>query len=377
MPKDFYEILGVAKTASPEEIKKAYRTLAHQHHPDKAGGDEAKFKEINAAYQVLSNPEKRKQYDQYGQTFEQAGRQGGFGGGFSWDDFTRAQGGGPFGGGFRQQGAEFDFSDLGDAFGDLFGFGRSSGSRRRTQQQKGSDIEADLTIDFREAAFGTEKTFELYKQVVCTHCHGNGAEPGSKIETCQTCGGSGQVEQVQRTILGAFRSVGVCPECHGEGKRTTKKCRECHGEGRVKESEKIKVKVPAGIASGETIRLAGKGEAGPRGSSAGDLFLNIKVLPDPEFKREGDNVHSVIEISFPQAALGDKVPVMTLDGEVMLKIPSGTQSGRIFRLPDKGVTHLRARGRGDHMVTVIVVTPEHLSREQKQLIEQLKELDKD
>jgi molecular chaperone DnaJ len=376
MAKDFYEILGVSKGASPEEIKKAYRTLAHQHHPDKAGGDEAKFKEINAAYQVLSNPEKRQQYDQFGQTFEQAGRQGGFGGGFSADDFARAQGGGPFGGGFRQQGAEFDFSDLGDVFGDLFGFGRSGGSRRRTQQQKGSDIEADMTIDFRDSAFGTEKTFELYKQVVCTHCHGNGAEPGSKIETCQTCGGSGQVEQIQRTILGAFRSVGVCPECHGEGKRTSRKCRECRGEGRVKESEKIKVKVPAGIASGETIRLAGKGEAGPRGSSAGDLFLNIKVLPDPEFKREGDNVHSVIEISFPQAALGDKVPVVTLDGEVMLKIPSGTQSGRIFRLQDKGITHLRARGRGDHMVTVIVVTPEHLSRDQKHLIEQLGELDK-
>ncbi|MFH1207524.1 MAG: molecular chaperone DnaJ [Patescibacteria group bacterium] len=369
MTKDYYNILGVSKGASAEEIKKAYRTLAHQHHPDKSGGDEAKFKEINEAYQVLSSPQKRQQYDQYGQTFDQAQRQGGFGGGggFSWDDFARA------GGGFQGQNANFDFGDLGDVFGDLFGFGGSSRSRRSRRAKQGGDIQTEMKIDFREAVFGVEKLVDLYKLSVCAHCRGNGAEPGTKIETCSTCDGSGQVRQVQQTILGAFQSVGVCPECQGEGKKASKKCRECGGSGRSKATEQIKVQIPAGISEGETIRLSGKGEAGTRGSSAGDLYITMRVKPDPDFTREKDDILSDVSIAFSQAALGTKVPIMTLDGEVMLHIPSGTQSGKVFKLNDKGVPHLRSRGRGDHLVTVTVVTPPHLSREQKRLLEELRQ----
>ncbi|MFA6098713.1 MAG: molecular chaperone DnaJ [Patescibacteria group bacterium] len=373
MAKDYYNILGVAKGASQEEIKKAYRKLAHQHHPDKSSGNEAKFKEINEAYQVLGNAEKRQQYDQFGQAFGQSGPGGA--GGFSWEDFSRAGGAGPFGGGFRQQGAEFDMGDLGDIFGDLFGFGRSTGSRRSRRTARGSDIQADLTIEFRESVFGVEKTLDLYKQTLCLHCQGNGAEPGSKIETCPTCKGAGQVEQIQRTILGAMRSVGVCPACHGEGKIYSVKCKQCGGDGRVKETEKIKVKIPSGIAEGEVMRLSGKGEAGLKGSQAGDLFLNIHVEPDPEFIRKGDDIISELAVSISQAALGDKISVNTLDGEVTLKIPSGTQSGKVFRLKDKGVPHLRSRGRGDHLITVIVEIPTRLSRQQKKLFEELANTD--
>jgi molecular chaperone DnaJ len=374
MAKDYYDILGVSKNATQDEIKKAYRKLAHQYHPDKAGGNEEKFKEINAAYQVLSKTDKRKQYDQFGSGFEQAGAGAGAGG-FSWEDFSRAGGGGPFGGGFQQQNVEFDMGDLGDVFGDLFGFGRRGRSQRTRQASPGNDIQTEMNIEFREAVFGAEKVIDLYKNVLCKHCSGNGAEPGTKIETCKTCGGNGQVEQVQRTILGALRSVVVCPDCRGEGKKVSKKCKQCHGEGRVKESERIKVKIPAGISEGETIRLAGKGEAGLKGMTSGDLYITLRVTPDPEFKREGDDIFSETEISFSQAALGDKISVNTLDSEVMLKIPAGTQSGKVFKLKEKGVPHLRTRGRGDHLVTVNVMTPSKLSRKQKQLLEELAEIE--
>ncbi len=372
MAKDYYATLGVSKGATADEIKKAYRTLAHQHHPDKSGGDEAKFKEINEAYQVLGNVEKRKQYDQFGSTFDQAGGGAGGFGGFSWDDFARAGGAGPFGGS-RQQNVEFDFGDLGDVFGDLFGFGRAAGGRRSRRTTGGGDIQSEMELGFREAVFGVEKVVELYKNVVCPHCSGNGAEPGTKITTCKTCGGSGQVEQIQRTILGAMRSVGVCPECRGEGKIASQRCKTCRGDGRVRETEKIKVKIPAGISDGETIRLAGKGEAGSRGAAAGDLYITLRVAPDPGFKRKNDNILSDISVSFSQAALGSKIAVSTLDGEVMLKIPAGTQSGKVFKLSDRGVPHLRARGRGDHLVTVTVETPTSLSKKQKKLLEELAE----
>jgi len=372
MAKDYYDILGVSKGASQDEIKKAFRKMAHQYHPDKAGGNEAKFKEINEAYQVLSNSEKRSQYDQYGQTFEQAQRQGGFGG-FSWQDFAR-QSGGPFGGGFRTENVEFDFGDLGDIFGDLFGFGGRSRTRRTRERRKGQDVEISMEIDFREAVFGKEKIIDLYKNVTCPHCSGNGAEPGSKIITCATCGGSGQVEQVQHTILGQFRTVGVCPECRGEGKKASENCSKCRGQGRVRDTEKIKVKIPAGIDNGETIRLTGKGEAGQKGGVAGDLYITLRVKPDPEFKRDGYDIRSETEISFSQAALGTKIEVNTLDGSVRLKIPSSTQSGKIFILKGKGVPRLRGSGCGDQFVTVNVVTPAKLTKKQKELLKELADL---
>ncbi len=375
MAKDLYEVLGIAKNASQDEIKKAYRKLAHKYHPDKSGGDEQKFKEVNAAYQVLGKPDKRKQYDQFGQTFGQNGGpgSGGFGGqGFSWEDFARASGGGPFGGGRGQQNVEYDFGDLGDIFGDIFGFGRQAGTRQ-SRRTRGNDIQTEMAIEFREAAFGADKDVELNKQAVCDRCSGNGAEPGTKIETCPTCGGKGQVESVQRTILGAMRTARVCPDCLGEGKRATTKCKQCGGDGRVQKHEQLRVKVPAGIADGETIRLAAKGEAGMKGTTPGDLFVTFRVKPDPQFKRDGDNIYTTAEISFSQAVLGDKIPVQTLDGEIMLKIPAGTQPGKVLRLKDKGVPHLRSRGRGDHLVTVRVHIPDKLDKKQKQLITSLQQ----
>ncbi len=367
--QDLYEILGVTKSATQDEIKKAYRKLAHKYHPDKQGGDEKKFKEINSAYQVIGNEQKRKQYDQFGQNFNQAGGQGG---GMNWEDFAKAQGGagGPFGGGFNQQNVEFD---MGDIFGDLFGFGKRSGGRR--QQTQGNDIQTEMEVEFREAVFGAEKLVDLYKYKICDRCDGDGAEPGSEVETCKTCHGKGQVDRVQQTILGAFRTAAVCPECGGEGKIITKKCTKCGGEGRVKESEKMKIKIPAGINDGETIRLSGKGEAGEKGTVPGDLFIAMRVNQDPNFNREDDNIISELNISFSQAALGDKIKVNTLDGEVVLKIPSGTQSGKVFKLSGKGVPHLRTRGRGDHLVTINVLTPTKLNRQQKKLLEELGELD--
>jgi len=367
--QDLYEVLGVSKDATQDEIKKAYRKLAHQHHPDKKGGDEKKFKEINSAYQVLGNEQKRKQYDQFGQGFGQTGGQQG---GMNWEDFARASGGqGPFGGGFNQQNVEFD---MGDIFGDLFGFGKRSGGRGRAQSTQGGDIQTEMQVEFREAVFGAEKLIDLYKFNICSKCGGNGAEPGSKIETCKTCQGKGQVDRIQQTILGAFRSAAVCPDCRGEGKQISQKCSKCNGNGRVKESEKMKIKIPAGISDGETIRLAGKGEAGQKGTMPGGLFISIRVKQDPNFIREDDNIISQLDISFSQAALGDKIKVNTLDGDVILKIPAGTQSGKVFKLTGKGVPHLRSRGRGDQLVTVNIKTPTRLNREQKKIFEQLANL---
>ncbi|PIS42189.1 MAG: molecular chaperone DnaJ [Candidatus Kerfeldbacteria bacterium CG08_land_8_20_14_0_20_40_16] len=368
MTKDYYEILGVAKGTSPEEIKKAYRKKAHQYHPDKAGGNEAKFKELNEAYQVLGNAEKRKQYDQFGTTFDQQG------GGFNWSDFGNA-GFDPFRqGGFRSENIKFDFGDIGDIFGDIFGTGRSSRARSR-RVTRGQDIEMELEINFREAVFGTEKTVELYKTVTCDKCEGTGAEPGSKIITCSTCQGSGQVDQIQRTILGQIRSRAICPDCQGEGKTYSKKCSRCRGTGVIKDTQRIKVNIPAGIDNGQTIRLSGEGEMGPKGGPAGDLFISIRVKLDPEFRRQGSNILSQIKINFAQAVLGAKIKANTLEGEGYLKIPAGTPSGKIFKLKGKGVPQLHSRSRGDQLVEVIVKIPERLSREQKKLIEKLAELE--
>ncbi len=362
MAKDYYKILGVSKGASHEEIKKAYRKLAHQHHPDKEGGDEQKFKEINEAYQVLGNEKKRSQYDQFGTAFES--------GGFRWEDFSRASGGAnPFSG-FGTENVNFeDIGDLGDIFGDLFGMGRKA--RTRTGVERGTDIEMDIEIAFEEAAFGVEKEVELYKDTVCSNCQGLGADPSAKIVTCKTCGGSGQVEQISRTFFGQFRTTGVCPECQGQGKIAEKKCKNCHGTGLVKGYHKIKVKIPAGIDNGQSIKLSGQGQPGQKGGSSGDLFINIRVKPHPQFERKGADIYLRKEISFPKASLGSKIEVETLEKPVLLKIPSGTQSGRVFRLKGKGAFKLHGRGRGDQLVEIIVKTPEKLSRKAKKLLEDL------
>jgi molecular chaperone DnaJ len=357
MSKDYYKILGLEKGASAEEIKKAFRKKAHEHHPDKAGGDEAKFKEVNEAYQVLSDSKKKAQYDQFGSGFEQAGA--GFGGFNGFGGF--ANGGG----------VHVDMDDLGDLFGgigDIFGFG---GGQRESRRHKGNDLRIMIEITFLEAVFGVEKTVKIGKKIVCDHCHGNMAEPGTKIETCSTCHGSGRVSKVQRTILGNVQMQGVCDTCQGEGKTYKEKCKKCGGQGVISGQEELRIKIPAGIDDGEAIRLSGKGEAGSRGASAGDLLVVVRVENDRRWSREGNSIYSNIEISFAQAALGDKIDVETVDGKLSLKIPPGTQSGTSFKLRGKGVSNLRGLGRGDHFVKVIVRTPTNLNRRQRKLLEEM------
>lgn len=357
MSKDYYNILGVNKNASQDDIKKAFRRLAHEHHPDKKSGDEAKFKEINEAYQVLSDSKKRAQYDQFGSTFEQA-RAGGQGfEGFS--DFT-----GDF---------NVNMDDLGDIFsglGDVFGFSGQGGSRRR-QTRRGHDIQALLTIDFSEAVFGVEKEISLKKTVKCSKCQGDGREPDTDIIICKTCGGQGRVIRLQRTILGNVQVQMTCEACQGQGKTFKEKCSACRGAGLVQRIVNLKIKIPAGIDNNETIRLSGQGEAAPKGAQAGDLYLKIRVNADRRFERDGVNIKSRAEISFSQAALGDKIEVATVDGPVDLKIPEGTQSGKVFILRDKGAPYLNGRGRGNHLVEVIVKTPTSLSRKQKEMFREL------
>ncbi len=361
--KDYYSVLGVDKNASQEDIKKAFRKHAHKYHPDKEGGDEAKFKEINEAYQVLGDEKKRAQYDQMGHSaYQQAGQAGGGGGaGFGGFDFSN------FGGGFGGGGVEFDMDDLGDMFGDMFGFGGG----RKKRSRRGADLQSQITISFEEAAFGVEKEVKLSRKVVCDKCQGNKAEPGSKIETCKTCGGTGKVNRVQRTILGDMQVQMTCSDCKGEGKTYTQKCTKCGGTGVHEETSTIKVNIPAGIDNGETLKLAGQGEAGIDGQPAGDLYLKIRVTPHSQFNRDGADIRSSREISFKQAALGDKIEVDTIHGKVNLKIPAGTQSGTVFRLKGKGVKKLDSLGNGDHFVEVKIKTPTGLTREQKKKIEDL------
>lgn len=354
MSKDYYKALGVEKGASQEEIKKAFRKKAHECHPDKASGDEAKFKEINEAYQVLSNEQKRAQYDQFGSDFAN-GAGGGFGGFSGFDG-----------------GMNINMDDLGDIFGgigDMFGFG--GGGRTRSRSRTGADIQLIIEVDFHEAIFGTEKEISFRKKVKCSHCHGNGAEPGTKIETCRTCGGSGRVTRIQRTMLGNMQVQGVCNDCHGEGKTYSQKCNKCGGSGVENNLSNLKVKIPAGIDSDEVIRLSGHGEAGEKGASSGDLYLKVRVRSDKRFIRIGYDIKTRAEINFAQATLGDKIDIETVDGIAKLKIPSGTQSGTTFRLKGKGVTKLRGGGRGDQLVEVIVKTPTDLNRRQRGLLEEI------
>lgn len=358
MGKDYYKILGVSKDNSPEEIKKAFRKLAHKYHPDKQGGDENKFKEVNEAYQVLGDEKKRQQYDQFGADFEQ---QGGFGGGAGWEDFMRAARGG--GGNVH-----FDFGgmDLGDLFGGMFG-----GGGRGRRARRGNDIQVDIQLEFREAIFGLEKEIRLNKNNDCDVCAGSGTEPGSKMNTCDECKGQGQVKRMQQTILGAMQTASVCPTCDGRGEIPEKRCKHCGGDGRVHSESVYKVKIPAGVDGGSTIRLDGKGESAGVGGHNGDLYIVVHVKPDKEFKRNGYNVYTDLHISYPQAVLGDKIEIDTLDGRKKLVIPEGTQSHQQIRLKGLGVPHVRGGGRGSHYVRVIVDVPKKPSRKVKKMLQEL------
>ncbi len=362
MSKDYYKILGVEKNASPEEVKKAFKKAAMQHHPDRPGGNEAKFKEINEAYQVLGDAEKRKKFDQYGSDFEQ---QGGFGGGAGWEDFMNAARGGQGNGGF-----EFNFggADFGDLFGDMFGSSRGGQGRR---QSRGRDIQVDVELDFKEAAFGVEKELSLRKQSACEVCGGSGAEPGSKLETCATCGGQGQVMQNQRTFLGNIQTEATCPTCQGRGKNSSKKCKHCSGQGVVQKTATVKVKIPAGIDNGQSIRLTAHGEAAPHGGKSGDLYVQVHVRPSKIFKRDGFDVYVENDISYTKAVLGGTITTETIDGSVEVRIPEGTESGQLIRLSGKGIPEVNGRGRGDHYVRVKIKIPKKVNIQTRKLLEDL------
>lgn len=361
MQKDYYEILGVAKSAGADEIKRAFRKLAHQHHPDKGNGNAEKFKEINQAYQVLSDDSKRKAYDTYGNNWESASQ--GFGG-FSgrggptegWDFGGQSAYGG---------GVEFD---LGDIFGEMFG-GRRERSQRRN---KGIDLEMNLQIAFEDAVFGAQKEITLEKRDACKVCKGTGAENAGKTVNCPKCHGQGQIRTQRRTIFGNIASSVACDTCEGMGKVPEVPCGVCGGKGNFRQEKTLSVKIPAGIDDGQTIRIGGEGEAGYRGSNPGDLFLRVRVMPHREFKRDGENLYKDLPVSFTQAALGAKIILPTLDGEIELKIPAGTQSAAQFRVKHKGVPHINNPSRrGDLIITVRVLVPSRLSKKEKDLLKQL------
>ncbi len=358
--RDYYEVLGVSKSASDDEIKKAFRKAAVQHHPDKEGGDEAKFKEINEAYEVLKDKQKRQRYDQFGH----AGVGGAAGGG---------AGGNPFGG-FNGQGqnVHFDFGggDFGDIFSSFFGGGQPQRGPRR-----GRDVETQITLTFEEAVFGVERKIELNMDDECSHCKGTTVEPGHSLRTCPTCKGSGQQIRVMNTIFGAIQQAATCEACGGTGKVPEVVCSVCRGRGTERRKQEMTIKIPAGIDDGATIRLRERGEA-IGGGDRGDLYVNIRVKAHKKFTREGDIILSEEHVSMVDAALGTEIEVETVDGTVRMKVPAGTQSGTDFKLSGHGVPHLRGDSRGAHIVSLVVDTPTRLSKKQKELLEEFDEIKK-
>ena len=349
--RDYYKVLDVPRNATEAEIKKAYRRLAMKYHPDRNPNDreaEERFKEAKEAYEVLSEANKRAVYDQYGHAGIEASR-----------------GGGPGAGGFGFSGAEA-FSDVfGDVFGDIFGSSRRSGS----QMLRGADLRYEIALDLSEAVFGRSIEIDVNKLVECEICHGSGAARGTTPSTCDTCSGTGQV----RVSQGFFTLQQTCPHCRGTGRIVRNPCDQCLGQGRVRRSKKLQVKIPAGVDSGDRVRLAGEGEAGRNGGPPGDLYVEVQVREHPIFERDGVHLSCEVPISFTTAALGGSIEVPTLDGQVVLKIPAETQSGRVFRMRDKGVKSVRGPGRGDLFCRVVVETPIHLSQEQRKLLQEFDE----
>jgi len=347
--KDYYDVLGVERGADEKAIKRAYKKLAMQYHPDRTKGDKAKeekFKEIQEAYEILGDKEKRAAYDQYGHAaFEQG-----------------SMGGGGFGGGFSG-------ADFGDIFGDMFGDIFGGGGRGRQRVVRGEDLRYDIQITLEEAVKGTTKDIQINTLAHCDSCDGTGAEKGSKVETCPSCHGSGRVRRQQ----GFFVTEAICPTCHGSGKKIEKPCKSCHGEGRVHKKKNLSVKIPAGVDTGNQLRLSGEGAAGENGAPAGDLYVVIHVKEHHIFERDGNNLYCEVPISFSMAALGGEIEVPTLDGKVKLKIPAETQTGKLFRMRGKGVNSTRSGYAGDLICRVVIETPVNLNKEQKELLEKLEE----
>lgn len=343
--KDYYEVLGISRDASEADIKKEYRKLAMKYHPDKNKGNkeaEEKFKDINEAYQVLSDPEKKEQFDRFGTT-----------------DFN---GGGSGAGGFGAGMGGFE-----DIFDSFFGGGFGGSSRsRRDAPRRGADLEYSINLTFEEAVFGVEKEVSIAKNETCDTCRGTGAKPGTNQKTCDRCGGTGQVKYQRNTPLGSFVSTSTCDKCAGSGKIIEEKCTKCRGKGTVRNNKKISINIPAGVDNGNVLPLRGQGEPGENGGPMGDLYINIRVLPHVKFKRKGFDINIEEHVTFGKAVLGTELKVETIDGEVKYKIPEGTQSGTVFRLRGKGVQRVNGRGRGDQYVKVIVDVPKNLTDKQKQ-----------
>ena len=355
--RDYYEVLGIQKGASEDEIKKAYKKLARKYHPDMNPGDkeaEEKFKEVNEANEVLSDPEKKARYDQFGF----AGVDPSYGAG---------AGGGAYGGGF-------DFGDLGDIFGSFFGGGFGGGQRRNPNApQRGESIRASVSVSFTEAAFGCEKSVTLERSEQCPTCKGNGCAPGTTPEICPDCHGTGTVQTRRQTPMGVFASNGPCRKCGGTGRLIHQPCPDCRGTGAVRKRKTIKVNIPAGIDHGQTISLRGQGNAGRNGGPAGDLLITVMVQPHELFRRDGVDVFCEAPITFAQAVLGAELEIPTIDGKVKYSIPEGTQTGTVFRLKGKGIPVLNGRGRGDQYVTVTIETPRNLNKEQKEALRRFSE----
>ena len=358
MSKNYYEILGVSRNAPREEIQKAFHRLAHKYHPDKKGGDEAKFKEVNEAYQVLSNDQRRAEYDAYGNVFSGGGRSGSASGaeagGFGFDfDFSNMGG----------TGAAFD---LGDIFSDFFG-GRAGG---RGRGRRGRDISVDIQISFAEAVFGTERKVIISKISVCSTCQGKGGAPGSAMIKCQVCAGRGKLHETRQSLLGSFTTVRECQNCLGTGEMSDKKCPECAGHGVVKKNEEIQIVVPAGISDGEMIRLSGQGEA-TRGGVTGDLYVKVHVEAHAMWRRDGNNLTTDLAIKLTDALLGNDYTVEALDGNIKVKVPEGVNHGDVIKVKDRGVP-LRGGKRGDLLIRVMIKTPSKLSRQARKLVEELR-----
>ncbi len=353
--KDYYEILGVNRSASDSEIKKAYRLLAKKYHPDVNSGDkaaEARFKEVSQAYEVLSDPQKKARYDQFGHAGVDPNGFGGFGG---FEDF--------------------DLGGFGDIFESFFGnMGFGTSGRRRNGPQKGADLKVSVTISFEEAAFGVEKEVSVSRFEDCSDCKGTGASEGTQPETCDNCKGTGQVQYRQNTPLGQFVNVRTCSQCQGEGKVIKNPCTSCSGQGRIRKTRRVKVQIPAGIDDDQVISLRGEGDPGVRGGPPGDLYIVVDVKPHSLFKREGYNVICEVPITFTQAALGAELEIPTLDGKVRYEIPEGTQTGTVFRLKNKGIQSLRGHGRGDQYVKINIEVPKSLTDRQKELLREFAEL---
>ena len=355
--RDYYEVLGVSRGASEDEIKKAYKKMARKYHPDLNPGDktaEEKFKEVNEAYEVLSDADKKARYDQYGH----AGVDPNFGAG-------------GFGGGFD---GSFDFGDLGDIFGSFFGGGFGGGRRTNPNApQRGESIRMSIAISFEEAAFGCEKAVTVERYETCAPCHGNGCAPGTSPEVCPDCHGTGTVQVRRQTPMGVFATSSPCPKCGGKGRIIHQPCKDCRGSGMVRKKKTIQASIPAGIDNGQTISIRGQGNAGKNGGPAGDLLITITVRPHELFRREGTSVLCEAPITFTQAVLGAELEIPTIDGKVKYTLPEGTQSGTTFRLKGKGIPSINGRGRGDQYVTVYIETPKNLNKEQKEALKKFAE----